>query len=109
MAFVLIANLRAWWRRHILHQVEPPPLQYGRTGTKWHEHNRHSIGFSCPCGLVMAFSPNDLVIRDRDHVTDCPGDTCSCPIIDARFVKHCINCRRGHWKDASPEKRKHGT
>jgi hypothetical protein len=97
----LFEKIRAWWLGS-----PPPVLRRAPGGTSWYEHNRAAIGFSCPCGLVMAFSASDLFVRDRDHVTDCPGAMCRCPILSARFCKICPNCRRGHWKDAMPEKRK---
>ena len=64
--------------------------------------------FLCACGTAGEFTPDTYVIREQQHNEDCefqyqvqPKEHCSCPVTDARYVKICPNCRRGHWKEAT--------
>ena len=103
----LIAGLRAWWLRRFRGYVAPP-RQHGGRGTTWQEHRRSDVAFECRCGLSLAFSSSDYVIRSQDHVDGCEAaaevtPACACPVTDARYVKICPNCHLGHWKDASPK------
>lgn len=115
----LMAGLRAWWLRRFRGYVAPP-RQHGGRGTTWQEHRRSDVAFECRCGLSLAFSSSDYVIRSQDHREDCihlmlgaevsahalqqsEAVGCDCPVTDARFVKICPNCHLGHWKDASPK------
>lgn len=102
-----MAGVRAWWLRRFRGYVAPP-RQHGGRGTAWQEHHRSNLGFQCHCGLSLAFAKTDLVVRDRDHTGDIEhgcdfSNSDQCPVLDARYVKICPNCRLGHWKDASPK------
>jgi hypothetical protein len=97
------AGLRRWWHRRFRGYVAAPA---GSRGTNWQEHRRDEIGFTCRCGRVLAFSREDLHVRDRQHIEGCLHasgmmPTCGCPIRDARYVKLCPGCGLGHWKDAT--------
>lgn len=112
----LLKRIRAWYQRRFRGFVAAP-AQHGGRGTSWQEHKRFEIGFTCsgttasgePCRQVLAFLSSDLVIREQDHDEDCEFQysqmiasrkVCSCPIIDARYVKICPACGLGHWKDS---------
>ena len=124
------AGIRRWWLRRFRGIVEPPAHARGY-GTIWQEH-RHAGKettfegwfecFTCECGQELEFTRQDYVIREQNHVDGCPGlidacthnfadlnktplmdlRPCQCPVTDARYIKHCPNCRRGHWKQAKP-------
>ena len=116
-------GIRAWYQRRFRGFVAAPKLHGGR-GTSWQEHKRYEIGFTCRCGMALAFMSTDLVIRARNHTDDCLApseevfgdgkakariranmldlELCDCPIVDARHIKICPNCGLGHWNDATP-------
>jgi hypothetical protein len=104
----LFQRLKSWYLRRFRGYVAPP----AGGGTAWQEHGRFDVGFTCRCGAALAFSPADVFVRHRDHVDNCDGIRgefkgiikCDCPIRDARYVKHCPQCRLAHWKDASAGK-----
>jgi hypothetical protein len=126
---VFLAGLRRWYKRRFQGIVEPPPHAKGH-GTTWQEH-RDGDPFKCVCGwpgpgIHWIFDQNDYVIMSQDHIEDCEGvfdstrhsvataDSqlrnlvpCPCPVTEARYVKICPTCRRGHWAGApAPSTRK---
>ena len=102
-------GMKLWYLRRFRGYVAPPRTAGGH-GTKWQQHKPDTIGFTCPCGMVIAFSTKDLFVRTRDHVESCPNiNSCDCPVTSARYCKVCPTCKRGHWKDASPKRGSHGS
>jgi hypothetical protein len=122
----LLQGLRAWYRRKFRGFVAAP-IGVGGRGTSWQQHPRTEVGFTCKCGIVQAFTRADYVVREREHRPDCQEVTpvsraiaesafadgernariradmlavCTCPVTDARYVRLCPGCRRGHWKMA---------
>jgi hypothetical protein len=112
-----LAGLKRWWQRRFRGYVPPPA---GSGGTAWQQHPRGEVYFLCQCGASLVFSDDTYVIREQAHVEGCEGLTdqsthtiatdktrlmdlrvCSCPITDARYVKICPSCRRGHWKEGT--------
>jgi hypothetical protein len=116
-----LAGLRRWYLRRFKGIVEPPPHAKGH-GTTWQEH-RDGKPFKCVCGWpeidFYQFEHNDYVIMSQDHIEGCEGvfdstthapakggtslrnlAPCTCPVTEARYVKICPQCRRGHWRQA---------
>jgi hypothetical protein len=102
----LFQRLKGWYLRRFRGYVAATTSG----GTSWQQHSRQDVGFTCRCGAALAFAAADLFVRHRAHVDGCDGIrgefegmiACDCPITDARYVKHCPQCRLAHWKDASP-------
>jgi hypothetical protein len=125
-----LAGLKRWYLRRFCGVVAPPAYfssdgrKYGRyagQGTTWQQHGKDEWVFACACQEMLAFTAENYVIREQEHVGGCEGIVdrssgnpakstskvvdlrpCSCPVIDARYVKICAHCRRGHWKEAIP-------
>jgi hypothetical protein len=114
------AGIRRWWLRRFRGIVEPP-RQFGGRGTTWQEWPEWRETFGCPCGFLGEFTQDTYVIRSQEHVEGCEGvldrstgapakstsklidlTVCKCRVTDARYVKICPQCRRGHWKQAMP-------
>jgi hypothetical protein len=114
------AAIKRWWLRRYRGIVEPPAHAKGH-GTIWQQWgNSWGQTVLCPCGQTIEFLPQDYVIRDQSHIDGCHGlidahthhaadldktplmdlRPCQCPVTDARYIKICPNCRRGHWKQA---------
>jgi hypothetical protein len=98
--------------------VEPPAHAKGQ-GTTWQQWKNHISIFECKCGEILEFSQADYKILSQNHIEGCEGifDStthtvatgrsraidlvpCDCPVTEARYVKICPQCRRGHWKQA---------
>jgi len=116
-----IAGVKRWYLRRFRGIVKLPAHAKGQ-GTTWQQHRQTLIGdlaFRCACGNVMVWSQADRKILSQDHIEGCEGifDStthtvatggsraidlvpCDCPVTEARFVKICPQCRRGHWKQA---------
>jgi hypothetical protein len=107
-----LAGIRRWWLRKFRGIVEPP-RHFSGMGTTWHQHPSNYVYFLCICGApANLFEEKNLFIRSRNHHSDtcqqidcetcksCNAGTCKCPVTDARYVKICPKCRRGHWKEA---------
>lgn len=113
-----LAGVKRWYLRRFRGIVEPPPHAKGH-GTTWLQHSRDAQRFLCQCGIVLAFTDDDYKILSQDHVEGCDGvfDSsthaiatrtsrvvdlvpCSCPVMEARYVKICPKCRLSHWKQA---------
>jgi hypothetical protein len=101
-----LAGLRRWWLRRF-RGVVVPPAQYGGQGTTWQQHRENEWAFVCACKEMLTFTQADYVIREQEHDEDCEfqykvsSERCSCRVTDARYVKICPDCRRGHWKQAA--------
>jgi len=114
-----LAGLKRWYLRRFKGVVEPPAHAKGQ-GTTWQQHATRVQGFTCQCGTVLAFSEADYKILSQNHIEGCDGvfdqstmtiakgssrvidlTPCTCPVTEARYVKICPNCRRGHWKQAN--------
>src|SRR5271168_5197082 len=96
-------GLKRWWLRRFRGIVKPP-ARHGGQGTTWYQHSKNDCGFTCACGTAYAFTEADKVIRFMEHVKDCPVQfeqhpRCACPVSDARYVKICTQCGRGHWQE----------
>jgi hypothetical protein len=101
-----LAGVKRWYRRRFQGIVEPPAHAKGQ-GTTWQQHATRVQGFTCHCGTVLAFSEADYKILSQNHIEGCDGiamqqtgQPCACPVDEARYVKLCPQCRRGHWKQA---------
>jgi hypothetical protein len=114
-----LSGIKRWWLRRYRGIVVPPAHAKGH-GTIWQQWPAWRTTFFCPCGQGGEFLPQDYVIREQNHVDGCPGlidanthhfadlnktplmdlRPCQCPVTDARYIKICLNCRRGHWKQA---------
>lgn len=114
-----LAGVKRWYLRRFRGIVQPPAHAKGQ-GTTWYQHATRVQGFTCVCGTVLAFSQADYKILSQDHVEGCIGvfdsttnqpmsmdktrlidmTPCTCPVTEARYVKLCPQCRRGHWKQA---------
>ena len=117
-----IAGMKRWWDRRFKGIVKPPP---GQKGTTWYQHPDWQEVFECVCKTTLRFVPEDYVIRDQQHVDGCAGlmdastkliadvaktrimdlRRCTCPVLDARYIKLCPQCHIGHWKQAKLEGR----
>jgi hypothetical protein len=116
-----LANVKRWWNRRFRGVVKPPR---GQQGTTWYQHPDWMETFECICKATLRFAPEDYVIRDQQHIDGCAGlfdasthrpaelaktrimdlRRCECPVLDARYIKLCPQCKTGHWKQAKTEK-----
>jgi hypothetical protein len=112
-----LQGLKRWYLRRFKGFVAAPRDAYGvPRGTSWQEH--HEKRFTCRCGhpgsgFAFQFTGENLVVRARQHVEDCPAVghesvllgmapkifACDCPITDARYCWICPACGLGHWMD----------
>ncbi len=102
-----LAGVKRWWLRRFRGIVEPPAHAKGQ-GTTWQQWgNCWGPTVVCPCGTEITFTDADRKILSQSHVDGCDGiamqqtkQPCACPVSEARYVKICPQCRRGHWKQA---------
>ena len=102
----LFAGLKRWYLRRFRGIVAPPAHAKGQ-GTTWQQHPELARLVICACGERMVFGERDYKILSQSHVDGCDGiamqqtkQPCACPVDEARYVKICPQCRRGHWKQA---------